>query len=123
MRTHRLLTGAAVSVIVLSGVGLAAITGVLPGSRAERPAETAKSTYCGDCGVVVAAKQFQVNVRMADGTLNSVTFSSQHAWKAGERVWFQDGKLISHPRRLGLSYSPSSKGVIAEAKKKGPAGG
>jgi hypothetical protein len=114
MRTHRLLASTAVSVIVLSGVGLAAIAGVLPGSRADKPAETVRTSYCGDCGVVVAVRQFQVNLRMADGTLTSVTFSSQPAWKAGDRVWFQDGELTSHPRRLGLSEPTNSKGIIRQ---------
>jgi hypothetical protein len=83
---------------VLSGVGWAAMAGVLPGSRAEVRAQTAKSSYCGDCGVVLAVRHFQVNVRMADGTLKSVTFSSQPAWKAGDRVWFRNGELTSHPK-------------------------
>jgi hypothetical protein len=95
MRTRHLLAGAALSVIVLSGVGLAA---VLPDSGAEKAAESTKRTYCGDCGVVLAVRQFQVNVRMADGTLKSVTFSSRPAWKAGDRVWFRDGELTSHPK-------------------------
>ena len=43
MRIHPLMAGAAVSVIVLSGVGVAALTGHLPGSRAEKaPEQTAQ---------------------------------------------------------------------------------
>jgi outer membrane lipoprotein SlyB len=60
------MAGAAVSVIVLSGVGVAAITGVLPGTRAEKsPQSAAKAApkqvakACADCGVVVAVKEVQ----------------------------------------------------------------
>lgn len=61
MRIHPLVAGAAVSVIVLSGVGVAAITGVLPGSRAEKGIESpgkAQSAQkeCIDCGVVVGVR-------------------------------------------------------------------
>lgn len=47
MRIHPLMAGAAVSVIVLSGVGIAAVTGVLPTSSAQ---------VCADCGVVVEVR-------------------------------------------------------------------
>jgi|SRR5688572_3205901 len=46
MRIHPLVAGAAVSVILLSGVGVAAITGVLPTSAATKE-------ECRECGVVV----------------------------------------------------------------------
>ena len=59
MRIHPLIAGAAASVIVLSAVGVAAITGVLPGSRAEKAPETAVAKPCTDCGVVVAVKQVE----------------------------------------------------------------
>ena len=69
MRIHPLMAGAAVSVIVLSGVGIAAMTGALPGSRADAeksseqivppPVKSAKAA-CSDCGVVVAVRQTDV---------------------------------------------------------------
>lgn len=46
MRIHPLVAGAAVSVILLSGVGVAALTGVLPTSAATKE-------ECRECGVVV----------------------------------------------------------------------
>jgi outer membrane lipoprotein SlyB len=55
MRIHPLMAGAAVSVMVLSGVGVAAMTGYLPGSHAEKPVEVAPAP-CVDCGVVVAVR-------------------------------------------------------------------
>ncbi len=55
MRIHPLVAGAAVSVILLSGVGIAAITGVLPTSSAKMDAEqqAAAKKECLECGVVV----------------------------------------------------------------------
>ena len=153
MRIHPLVAGAAVSVIVLSGVGVAAITGVLPGSHAEKPAEApVTKKECTDCGVVVgvrlverkgegtglgavvggvagavvgheisrgrdagtvlgaaggavaghqierharATKHYEVQVRMEDGKVRSVKFATEPAWKSGDRVRLQDGKLVS----------------------------
>jgi outer membrane lipoprotein SlyB len=51
MRIHPLVAGAAVSVILLSGVGMAAITGVLPMSSATMG--TATKEECLECGVVL----------------------------------------------------------------------
>jgi outer membrane lipoprotein SlyB len=72
MRIHPLIAVAAASVVVLSGVGVAAITGVLPGTRGEKAAEppavkaVTKQTPvastkkgCPDCGVVVAVKEVE----------------------------------------------------------------
>lgn len=64
MRIHPLMAGAAASVIVLSGAGVAAITGYLPGTRAVESAVPEKAAVakppkpaCADCGVVVAVRQ------------------------------------------------------------------
>ena len=80
-RLHPLVAGAAAAVIVAAGVGVAAITGVLPGSKADTaPTTEAKATQpaaktrvasaqtaqhkpvpvCRECGVVVEVKQSQV---------------------------------------------------------------
>lgn len=83
MRIHPLMAGAAVSVMALSGVGIAAMTGHLPGSRAEKAppaaeaplekpaaaeakreqkpgpspvAKPAQPAACANCGVVVAVR-------------------------------------------------------------------
>jgi uncharacterized protein YcfJ len=56
MNIHPLIAGAAISVILLSGVGIAAITGVLPGSSAAKAPESIAKKECADCGVVVAVR-------------------------------------------------------------------
>src|ERR1700704_2422549 len=58
MRIHPLVASAAVSLMVLSGIGVAAITGVLPSTRAEK-ATKQLAKACTDCGVVIAVKEVQ----------------------------------------------------------------
>ena len=79
-RLHPLVAGAAAAVIVAAGVAVAAITGVLPGSKAEmaptpeaksvQPAKTHVATaqtaqhkpvsVCHDCGVILEVKEVEV---------------------------------------------------------------
>ena len=76
-KLHPLVAGAAAAVIVAAGVAVAAITGVLPGSKAEiAPTPEAKSAQpakhvaaaqpaqhkpvCHDCGVIVEVKEVDV---------------------------------------------------------------
>ncbi|MFN2646239.1 MAG: hypothetical protein ABR570_14715, partial [Burkholderiales bacterium] len=79
-RLHPLVAGAAAAVIIAAGVGVAAITGVLPGSKAEmaptpeaKPAQVAKTRVasapqtqhravpvCRECGVIVEVKESDV---------------------------------------------------------------
>ena len=62
---------------------------------------------CRDCGVVVAVKQvelkgrtaktvsqYEVRVRMSDGSMRTVTYHSAPAWKAGDRVRLQNGRVV-----------------------------
>jgi outer membrane lipoprotein SlyB len=153
MRIHPLVAGAALSVMLLSGVGVAAITGFLPGSSATTKSTTAApESSCANCGVVLAVRQveqkgqgtglgavvggvagavvgheiadgkdigtvvgaaggaiaghqierqarttkhYEVEVRMPDGKIKAVRFASRPAWKSGDRVRVQEGKLTS----------------------------
>lgn len=68
-RLHPLVAGAAAAVIVASAVGVAAVGGYLPGSKAEqaprvKPA-TRVASACAECGVVVGVKEETV---MGKGT-------------------------------------------------------
>jgi hypothetical protein len=62
---------------------------------------------CRDCGVVVAVKQvelkgktakpssqYEVRVRMSDGSMRTVTYNNAPAWKAGDRVRLQNGRVV-----------------------------
>ena len=72
-RIHPLVGGAAVAVIVAAGVAVAAITGNLPGSKADtapsqpvvsHPTKPAKEhkpvAICKDCGTIVEVKEVEV---------------------------------------------------------------
>lgn len=70
-KLHPLMAGAAVAVILAAGVSIAAITGHLPGSKAEvAPEQKAASqpakkvahapAKCHDCGVIVEVKEVEV---------------------------------------------------------------
>jgi hypothetical protein len=39
--------------------------------------------------------KYEVRVRMTDGKLKTVKFAAQPAWKSGDKVCSQDGKLVS----------------------------
>jgi outer membrane lipoprotein SlyB len=61
MKIHPLIAGAAASVMVMSGVGVAAITGYLPGSNAAKaPEQKAAAKPCAECGVVLRVKEVEV---------------------------------------------------------------
>ena len=159
MRIHPLVAGAAIGVIVLSGVGISAITGVLPRTNADKPEQAAPQqqaaavSVCADCGVVVRVnaievkaeptgvgaviggvagavvgheiaerhrdlgtvvgaaggafaghqierqtrtrQRFAIQVRMNDGSTRTVTVDERPAWKSGDRVRLQHGRLVS----------------------------
>ena len=153
MRIHPLVAGAAASVIVACGVGVAAMTGVLPRSQAEKAeAPPAAKKECAECGVVLSVrlveqkgegtglgavvggvagavvgheithgrdvgtvvgaaggafagheierqarttKHYEVRVQMSDGQSIIVKFAAPPAWKQGDKVRLQDGKLVS----------------------------
>jgi outer membrane lipoprotein SlyB len=70
-RIHPLVAGASVAVIVAAGVAVAAITGHLPGSKAETAPTQVAATHpakpahkpvalCKDCGTIVQVKEVDV---------------------------------------------------------------
>jgi outer membrane lipoprotein SlyB len=64
-RLHPLVAGAAAAVIIAAGVAVAAITGHLPGSKAEIAPKAAQSKQhvaaaCRDCGVIVGVNAVDV---------------------------------------------------------------
>ena len=70
-KLHPLVAGAAVAVIIAAGVAVAAITGHLPGSKADMAPEQQQASphaakparvpaKCHDCGVIVEVKEVEV---------------------------------------------------------------
>jgi len=112
MRIQSLIALSAASVIM---IGLGAIAGIVAymshatGQDDVRVAVAAKplDRSCLDCGVVIAvrqvelrgrkaesASQYQIRVRMSDGSERTVTYAHPPAWKAGDRVRLLNGRLV-----------------------------
>jgi hypothetical protein len=112
MRIQSLIALAAASAIM---VGLGAIAGMVTymsravGQQDVRVAVAAKplDRGCSDCGVVIAVKQvelkgrkaasssqYQIRVRMSDGSERTVTYANPPSWKAGDRVRLLNGRLV-----------------------------
>jgi hypothetical protein len=113
------LIGAAVASVVVVGLGaIASIASYMSrvdsdGTGGVRVAVAAKPLErgCSDCGVIVAVrpielrgkaveparikKRYQIQVRMSDGSVKTVTYNTEPTWKAGDRVRLQNGRLIS----------------------------
>jgi Zn-dependent alcohol dehydrogenase len=114
---HPFVAGASVAVILLSGVGIAAVTGYLPGSNAQK-AERAvvvevkeidvkgQGTGLGAAGAVSGAavgrqiersarshKRYDVSVRLQDGSVKTVSSDAPPAWKSGDKVRVVNGRL------------------------------
>jgi hypothetical protein len=117
MRIQSLIASAVASVLFVGMGAIAAITAYLSRSAADGapprgvPVAVAAKPLargCLDCGVVVAVKQlelkgkaakptsqYQVRVRMSDGSERTVTYTTAPAWKAGDRVRLQNGRVVS----------------------------
>jgi hypothetical protein len=96
-----MMAGVALSILVLSGVGVAGVTHHVKRAKAQQQVDI----HCDDCGVVVsldgtgmvtllgAANPSRIYIRMSDGSLRSVAAKSAPPWKLGDRVRLQDGEL------------------------------
>ena len=82
MRIHPLVAGAAASVIVACGVGVAAMTGVLPRTQAEKAEALppAAKKECAECGTVVSVRLVE---QKGEGTgLGAVVGAWRARWSA-----------------------------------------
>jgi hypothetical protein len=115
MRIQSLILGAAASVLVVALGAIASIAGYLSkahgdgaGQRAVPVAVAARplDKGCPDCGMVVAvkpielksrtipaARQYQIRVRMSDGSVKTLVSRTLPGWKAGDRVRIQNGRV------------------------------
>jgi len=89
---HPFVAGASVAVILLSGVGIAAVTGYLPGSS------TQKVEHRMQIAVVLEVKarghkRYDVSVRLPDGSVKTLSSDAPPAWKSGDKVRVVDGRL------------------------------
>jgi hypothetical protein len=92
---HPFVAGASVAIILLSGVGIAAVTGYLPGSNAQK-AQHAVVVEVKAVDVERSArshKRYEVSVRLPDGSVKTVSSDTPPAWKSGDKVRVANGKL------------------------------
>jgi hypothetical protein len=116
MRIQSLIFSTVASVLFVGLGAIAGITAYLSRSTPEGapsrevPVAVAAKPIdrgCRDCGVVVSVKQlqlksrttkqtsqYQVRVRMSDGSERTVTYTTPPAWKAGDRVRLQNGRVV-----------------------------
>ena len=88
------------------GTGLGAVAGGVAGAVVGKELSGGKDlgTLVGAAGGAIAGhqierharttKRYQVQVRMTDGSVRTVTYSTAPAWKAGDRVRLENGKLV-----------------------------
>jgi Flp pilus assembly CpaE family ATPase len=111
MRIQSLIALTAASVIMIGLGAIASLVAYMSRPAAPGDVRVAVATKpldrgCLDCGVVVAVKelqlkgaknqsvaQYQIRVRMSDGSERTVTYSNPPAWKAGDRVRLLNGRL------------------------------
>ena len=85
---HPFVAGVSVAIILLSGVGITAVTGHLPGANAPR-AERAVVVEVKE----VDARRYEVSVRLQDGSVKTVSSGAPPAWKSGDKVRVVNGRL------------------------------
>ena len=113
MRIQSLIGAGVASVLVVALGAIAFIASRLGadphgGTQGVRVALATKplDRACADCGVVTAvkevqlkgkarrlARQYQIRVRMSDGSVKTLTTDTAPAWKAGDRVRLHNGRL------------------------------
>ena len=111
MRIQSLIGAGVASVLVVALGAIAVIASRLPAADSSNQIPVAVASKpldrgCADCGVVTAVKevqlkgkdrrltrQYQVRVRMSDGSVKTLTTDTAPAWKAGDRVRLHNGRL------------------------------
>jgi hypothetical protein len=90
---HPFVAGASVAIILLSGVGIATVTGYLPGSNAQK-AERAVVVEVKEVESSARSdKRYEVSVRLQDGSVKTVPSDAPPAWKSGDKVRVVNGRL------------------------------
>jgi hypothetical protein len=90
---HPFVAGASVAIILLSGVGIATVTGYLPGSNAQK-AERAVVVEVKEVEPSARSdKRYEVSVRLQDGSVKTVPSDAPPAWKSGDKVRVVNGRL------------------------------
>ena len=103
MASQTLIAGVIASVLVVALGAIASLTSQVsnPVAAAAKPLDRS----CSSCGVVVAVRpvelkgnppsvRYHIEVRMSDGSVKKLSSNTQPAWKAGDRVRLENGRLV-----------------------------
>jgi hypothetical protein len=90
---HPFVAGASVAVILLSGVGIAAVTGYLPGSTAQKAQHAVVVEVKEVERGARSNKRYDISVRLQDGSVKTVPSGAPPAWKSGDKVRVVNGRL------------------------------
>jgi len=90
---HPFVAGASVAIILLSGVGIAAVTGYLPGSNAQKAQHAVVVEVKAVERNAPSHKRYEVSVRLQDGSVKTVPSDAPPAWKSGDKVRVVNGRL------------------------------
>jgi len=90
---HPFVAGASVAIILLSGVGIAAVTGYLPGSNAQKAQHAVVVEVKAVERNALTHKRYEVSVRLQDGSVRTVPSDAPPAWKSGDKVRVVNGRL------------------------------
>ena len=94
---HPFVAGASVAVILLSGVGIAAVTGYLPGSSTQKVEHRMQIAVVLEVKEVERSarsdKRYDISVRLPDGSVKTVSSEAPPALRSGDRVRVVNGRL------------------------------
>jgi hypothetical protein len=100
MALQTLIAGVLASALVVALGAIAHVAGRTSNSVAV--AAKPLDRTCPNCGVVLAVRpvelkaksvRYEIQVRMGDGSVKTLSSSTQPAWKAGDRVRLENGRL------------------------------
>ena len=90
---HPFVAGASVAVILLSGVGIATVTGYLPGPAAQKAQQAVVLEVKEVERSVPSNKRYDISVRLQDGSVKTVSSEGPPAWRSGDKVRVVNGRL------------------------------
>ena len=90
---HPFVAGASVAIILLSGVGIATVTGYLPGSTAQKAQDAVVVEVKEVERGARSNKRYDISVRLQDGSVKTVPSDAPPAWKNGDKVRVVNGRL------------------------------
>ena len=84
---HPFVAGASVAIILLSGVGIATVTGYLPGSTAQKAQDAVVVEVKEVERGARSNKRYDISVRLQDGSVKTVPSDAPPAWKNRTSRW------------------------------------